>query len=166
MFLLLGIWRGVVPRRASRKRVALAALAGVLCYGVRRAARFSGTGADRREPRAGAAVQLSGADRRVAGHRAAARCRAARPLPRLCLTWLGIVLVVGAFDPRLWRQNLAGSLLVLCCAMTTACYFLLGERCIPELGSGGFTIVAMTAAAVVVCLVVPLHPSAESCSRT
>ncbi len=68
----------------------------------------------------------------------------------LGLTYIGIVLVVGAFDADLWRQNLAGSLLVLFSAMTTASYFLLGERCIPELGSGGFTIVAMTAAAVVV----------------
>ena len=70
-----------------------------------------------------------------------------RTLVALGLTYIGIVLVVGAFDAGLWRQNLAGSLLVLFSAMTTASYFLLGERCIPELGSGGFTIVAMTAAA-------------------
>ncbi|MBK9251961.1 MAG: DMT family transporter [Proteobacteria bacterium] len=81
-----------------------------------------------------------------------------RVLPRpamllaLGLTYAGVLLVVGAFDGMVWRQNLGGALLVLCCAATTASYFLLGERCIPHLGSSGFTVVAMTAAAVMVIL--------------
>ena len=70
------------------------------------------------------------------------------------------MLVVGALDGDAWRANLAGSLMVLGCATTTATYFLLGERCIPELGSSGFTIVAMDAAAVVVCGDVRGHASA------
>ena len=70
----------------------------------------------------------------------------------LTLTYAGILLVVGGLDPEAWRQNLTGSLLVLLCAATTAAYFLLGERCIPDLGSMGFTIVAMSAAAVAVSL--------------
>jgi len=152
MFLLLGIWRGVVPRRASRKSVALAALAGVLCYGFGALIDF----------RALELIDISLERALLFTYPAlivAWQALSRRALPgrrtviALCLTWFGIVLVVGAFDLELWRQNLAGSLLVLCCAMTTACYFILGERCIPELGSGGFTIVAMTAAAVVVCLV-------------
>jgi len=152
MFLLLGLWRGVVPRRASRKAVALAALAGVLCYGFGalidfRALELIDVSLER-------ALLFSYPALIVAWQAISGRARPDRKtVVALCLTYFGIVLVVGAFDLELWRQNLAGSLLVLFCAMTTACYFLLGERCIPELGSGGFTIIAMTAAAVVVCLV-------------
>jgi len=71
-------------------------------------------------------------------------------LVALALTYAGVLLVVGAFDAALWRQNLGGALLVLFCAATTATYFLLGERCIPHLGSSGFTVVAMAAASVMV----------------
>jgi drug/metabolite transporter (DMT)-like permease len=67
-------------------------------------------------------------------------------LVALALTWVGIMLVVGGFDAAAWKHNLTGSLMVLFCATTTAAYFLLGQRCIPALGSSGFTIVAMTAA--------------------
>lgn len=73
-------------------------------------------------------------------------------LGALVLTWLGILLVVGGFDAAAWQRNLHGSLLVLFCATTTATYFLLGERCMVQLGSTGFTIVAMTAATVAVVL--------------
>jgi drug/metabolite transporter (DMT)-like permease len=151
MFLALGLWRGVVPRRASGRAVGLAALAGVLCYGFGalidfRALELIDVSLER-------ALLFSYPALIVAWQCITRRVRPDRwTIAALCLTYAGIVLVVGAFDPGLWRQNLQGSLLVLFCAMTTASYFLLGERCIPELGSGGFTIIAMTAAAVVVCL--------------
>jgi drug/metabolite transporter (DMT)-like permease len=152
MFLALGLWRGVVPRRASARAVALAALAGVLCYGFGamidfRALELIDVSLER-------ALLFTYPALIVAWQAITRRALPGRrTLLALCLTYVGIVLVVGAFDADLWRQNLAGSLLVLFCACTTACYFLLGERCIPELGSGGFTIIAMSAAAVMVCLV-------------
>jgi drug/metabolite transporter (DMT)-like permease len=150
MFAALGLWRGVSLRGASPATLGLAALAGVLCYGF-------GSQLDFR------ALELID----VSLERALLFTYPAfivawyaivhRRLPRgstlaaVGLTYLGILLVVGAFDAGLWQRNVAGSLLVLFCAATTASYFLLGERCIPQLGSSGFTIVAMTAAAVVVC---------------
>ena len=70
----------------------------------------------------------------------------------LVLTYVGILLVVGGFDAAAWRRNLSGSLMVLFCATTTAAYFLLGERCIRDLGSMGFTIIAMVSSTVVVVL--------------
>jgi drug/metabolite transporter (DMT)-like permease len=42
--------------------------------------------------------------------------------------------------------------MVLFCGTTTAAYFLLGERSIPDLGSMGFTIIAMISATVFVTL--------------
>jgi drug/metabolite transporter (DMT)-like permease len=74
-------------------------------------------------------------------------------LAALAATYGGIVLVVGAFDGTLWRQNLWGAVLVLVCAATMACYFLLGERAIKTLGSSGFTVVALSAAAAFVLAV-------------
>lgn len=151
MFFALGLWRGVVPRRASGKAILLAALAGVLCYGFGsmidfRALELIDISLER-------ALLFSYPAMIVAWQAITRRVRPGRgTIAALCLTYVGIVLVVGAFDAGLWRQNLAGSLLVLFCAMTTASYFMLGERCIPELGSGGFTIIAMTAAAAVVCV--------------
>lgn len=73
-------------------------------------------------------------------------------LSALLLTWLGILLAVGGFDAAAWQRNLHGSLMVLFCATTTATYFLIGERCIPHLGSTGFTIVSMSAATAGVVL--------------
>jgi threonine/homoserine efflux transporter RhtA len=61
-------------------------------------------------------------------------------LAAVALTYLGIVLVVGVLD-GLWHKNLLGSTMVLGAASTTATYFLIGERCIPVLGSSGFTVV-------------------------
>jgi drug/metabolite transporter (DMT)-like permease len=78
------------------------------------------------------------------------RWPAGSTLAALVMTYGGIVLVVGAFDAEAWRQNLAGSLMVLFCATTTAAYWLLAQRAIPDLGSSGFTIVAMMAAAAAV----------------
>jgi drug/metabolite transporter (DMT)-like permease len=151
MFAALGIWRGFGGgRRASRRAYGLAALAGVLCYGLGAMVDF----------RALELIDIS-LERAllftypalIVGWQALRTRRPPPPamLAALALTYAGILLVVGVLDGDTWRANLYGSLLVLGCAATTATYFLLGERCIPELGSGGFTIVAMSAAAVVVC---------------
>ena len=64
------------------------------------------------------------------------------------ITWIGVVLAVGGWDPDLLRQNGLGAAAVLVCAATLAGYFLVNERVAPRLGSVGFTVYAMTAAAV------------------
>ncbi len=74
-------------------------------------------------------------------------------------TYVGILLVVGGFDAAAWQRNLGGSAMVLFCATTTATYFLIGERTMAELGSMGFTIIAMVAATVATLLYcLPFHP--------
>ncbi|MEY4762243.1 MAG: hypothetical protein RLZZ200_2099 [Pseudomonadota bacterium] len=74
-------------------------------------------------------------------------------------TYAGILLVVGGFDAIAWKRNLGGSAMVLFCATTTATYFLIGERTMAQLGSMGFTIIAMTAATVATLLLcLPYHP--------
>jgi drug/metabolite transporter (DMT)-like permease len=64
-------------------------------------------------------------------------------------TYLGIFFVVGGFDMEALRANYFGALFVLIAAMTTASYFMMGERYIPRMGSGPFAMFAMTAATVV-----------------
>src|SRR6185369_7965417 len=149
MFAALALWRGMSLHRAPPRALLLAALAGVLCYGCGalldfRALELIDVSLER-------ALMFSYPALIVAWY---ALTRQGLPskkvLVALGFTYLGIVLVVGAFDMALWRQNLAGALLVLCCAAMTAAYFLLGERCIAQLGSGGFTVIAMAAAAVTV----------------
>ena len=74
-------------------------------------------------------------------------------------TYVGILLVVGGFDAAAWQRNLAGSAMVLFCATTTATYFLIGERTMAQLGSAGFTIIAMVSATVATLLFcLPYHP--------
>lgn len=149
MFALLGIWRGFSLRRAPPRALAWAALAGVLCYGVGALIDFRALELiDISLERALLFSYPAWIVAWVALRRRRAPSRGT--LLALGLTYAGILLVVGAFDAGLWRQNLAGALMVLFCATTTAAYFLIGERCIPEIGSSGFTIVAMSAAAVFV----------------
>ena len=64
------------------------------------------------------------------------------------MTWVGVFLAVGGWHPELLRQNWLGAVAVLTCAATLAGYFLVNERVAPRLGSVGFTVYAMTAAAV------------------
>lgn len=149
LFVALALWRGVRLLHAPRGALLQAALAGVLCYGMGalldfRALELIDVSLER-------ALMFSYPALIVAWH-ALHRRRMPAPatLVALLLTYGGILLVVGGFDAALWRQNLAGSLLVMFCATATAAYFLLGERCIPALGSSGFTIVAMGAAAAFV----------------
>jgi drug/metabolite transporter (DMT)-like permease len=149
MFAMLALWRGMSLRGKPRLAVLQAAFAGVLCYGCGalldfRALELIDVSLER-------ALMFSYPALIVAWY---AIVRRVWPRPAmliaLALTYAGVLLVVGAFDTQLWRQNLGGALLVLFCAATTATYFLLGERSIPHLGSSGFTVVAMGAAAVMV----------------
>ena len=162
MFALLGLWRGGAGRRgASWRAYGLAALAGMLCYGVGalidfRALELIDISLERALLFTYPAMVVAWLALR---HR---RWPSPALLVALALTYGGILLVVGALDGDAWRANLHGSLLVLCCAATTATYFLLGERCIPELGSSGFTIVAMSASTLVVCAAfLVTHPLAD-----
>lgn len=79
-----------------------------------------------------------------------------RPSPRVLaavgLTYAGIFLTVGGFDPHLLRQNAVGSLYVLVCAATFAGYFLIGERHVRSMGSQPFALFAMTAAGLALIL--------------
>jgi drug/metabolite transporter (DMT)-like permease len=63
-------------------------------------------------------------------------------------TYLGIFFVMGGIDLHELRQNLFGAGLVLVAALTTAIYFLIGERYTHELGSTRFAAIGMGASAV------------------
>jgi drug/metabolite transporter (DMT)-like permease len=146
LFAGLALWRGVDLRRAPRRVLALAALAGSLGYGVGalvdfRALELIDVSVER--------ALLFTYPALIVGWQAITRRRMPGPvvLAALCATYGGILFVVGGFDAALWKQNLAGALLVLACAACMACYFLIGERVIPGLGSSGFTLVALGAAA-------------------
>jgi len=149
LFLLLALQRGVVLKARQPAAMGRAAVAGILCYGIGalidfRALELVDISVER-------AIMFSYPALVVAWTALVARRWPSAPLlVALALTYLGILLVVGGFDAAEWQRNLAGSLMVLFCACTTASYFLIGERCIPELGSMGFTVVAMGSAALVV----------------
>jgi len=149
MFAVLALSRGMSLRRAPPRALLLSALAGVLCYGCGalldfRALELIDVSLER-------ALMFSYPALIVAWYALARRTLPSKKvLIALGFTYVGILLVVGAFDLALWKQNLTGALLVLCCAAMTAAYFLLGERAIAHLGSGGFTLVAMAAATVAV----------------
>lgn len=146
MYAGLALWRGINLRRAPPRTIALAALAGSLGYGVGslvdfRALELIDVSVER--------ALLFTYPAIIVAWQAIARRRLPGPAVLLALlaTYSGILLVVGGFDAALWKQNLFGALLVLTCAVCMACYFLLGERTIATLGSSGFAIVALSAAA-------------------
>lgn len=151
LFAALGLGRGFALTGRPPRALGLAALAGVLCYGIGALVDFWAlTLVDVSVERA---LLFSYPALVVAWTATVRRSLPPRAITvALILTYLGILLVVGGFDAAAWRQNLTGSLMVLFCASTTATYFVLGERCMPDLGSMGFTIVAMSAAAAAVCL--------------
>lgn len=146
LFAGLAVSRGLRLLHAPRAALGHAALAGALGYGVGalvdfRALELIDVSVER--------ALLFTYPAMIVAWRACTRRRWPQPavLAALALTYGGIVLVVGAFDLELWRQNWWGAVLVLICAATMACYFLLGERAIATLGSNGFTVVALSAAA-------------------
>lgn len=73
-----------------------------------------------------------------------------RPAPVIAIavvtTYIGTALAVGAFNRELLQQNLIGALWVLACSATIAYYFIVSGRLTRSMGSGPFTVVAMTAA--------------------
>jgi drug/metabolite transporter (DMT)-like permease len=64
----------------------------------------------------------------------------------LALTYAGILMVVTGLDLSLLRGNLPGATLVLAAAVTSALYYLAGDRWTPTLGSVTFTFYALCAA--------------------
>jgi drug/metabolite transporter (DMT)-like permease len=70
----------------------------------------------------------------------------------MLITYAGIWFVMGGIDLRELQQNLFGAGLVLIAALTTAIYFLIGERYTHELGSTRFAAIGMSASAVMLVL--------------
>ncbi len=70
----------------------------------------------------------------------------------MVLTYVGIFFAMGGVDLHELRQNLYGASLVLVAALTTAIYFLIGERYVHELGSARFAAIGMSSSAVVLAL--------------
>jgi drug/metabolite transporter (DMT)-like permease len=132
--------------RAPRDAVATAAGAGALCYGLGSLLDFHAlTLIDASLERAllftyPAMVVLAAA--MVARRRPSTAVLAA-----IGLTWAGVALAVGAFDPGVLSANARGSAYVLLCAATFATYFLVSERYTRRVGSLPFTVFAMTGAA-------------------
>jgi drug/metabolite transporter (DMT)-like permease len=70
----------------------------------------------------------------------------------LIITYIGIFFAMGGIDLSELRQNLFGASLVLIAALTTAIYFLIGERYTHELGSTRFAAIGMSASALMLAL--------------
>jgi drug/metabolite transporter (DMT)-like permease len=80
------------------------------------------------------------------------RAPEARVVGAMVVTYLGIFFAMGGVDLAELRQNLFGACLVLIAALTTAIYFLIGERYTHELGSTRFAAIGMSASAVMLAL--------------
>jgi drug/metabolite transporter (DMT)-like permease len=72
----------------------------------------------------------------------------ARVLLALLLTTLGVMLVTGALNARLTASQWSGMAWILFCSLSIAIYTLISGDLTQRLGSGLFTLTAMTAAAV------------------
>lgn len=70
----------------------------------------------------------------------------------LAVTYVGIFFAMGGIDIFELRANLLGAALTLVAALTTAIYFLIGERYTRELGSTRFASIGMSSAAVVLAV--------------
>jgi drug/metabolite transporter (DMT)-like permease len=75
-----------------------------------------------------------------------------RVVGALAVTYLGIFFAMGGIDIFELRANLLGAGLTLVAALTTAIYFLIGERYTRELGSTRFASISMSSAAVLLAL--------------
>jgi drug/metabolite transporter (DMT)-like permease len=75
-----------------------------------------------------------------------------RVVAALAVTYVGIFLAMGGIDVFELEANLLGAALTLIAALTTAIYFLIGERYTRELGSTRFAAVGMISAAVMLAL--------------
>lgn len=70
----------------------------------------------------------------------------------MVVTYVGIFFAMGGIDLAELRQNLFDASLVLVAALTTAIYFLIGERYTNELGSSRFAAIGMSASATMLAL--------------
>jgi drug/metabolite transporter (DMT)-like permease len=67
-------------------------------------------------------------------------------LVALVITYAGIFFVVTGFDLKLFHSNLTGAGLVLACALTSAVYYVTGDRWSRAIGSSAYTVYALAAA--------------------
>jgi drug/metabolite transporter (DMT)-like permease len=89
----------------------------------------------------------------VLWHSVAARRRPeSRVLLAMVATYVGIFFAMGGVDLAELRANLFGASLVLIAALTTAIYFLIGERYTHELGSTRFAAIGMCSSAILLAL--------------
>ena len=65
----------------------------------------------------------------------------------ILITFAGILLVVGGGTEEMLYENINGAGWVGLCALTIAIYLLIADKLIPTMGSGMFTLIAMSAAA-------------------
>lgn len=71
-----------------------------------------------------------------------------RVLLALLMTTLGVTLVTGALNTELSASEWSGMAWVMFCSLSIAIYFLISGRLTQRLGSGMFTLIAMSAAAI------------------
>lgn len=76
------------------------------------------------------------------------RAPESRVVVAMTVTYVGIFFAMGGIDLHELTRNLLGASLVLIAALTTAIYFLIGERFTHELGSARFAAVSMGTAAL------------------
>ena len=82
----------------------------------------------------------------------ARRAPEARVVAAMIVTYIGIFFAMGGIDLAELRANLFGASLVLIAALTTAIYFLIGERFTHELGSTRFAAIGMSSSAAMLAL--------------
>ncbi len=75
-----------------------------------------------------------------------------RVVGALMITYVGILMVVTGLDAAVLRGNGAGAGLVLACAVTSALYYLAGDRWTSAIGSIAFTFYALAAATACLAL--------------
>lgn len=137
--------------RAPLRTITIAAFAGALCYSLGSLLNFYAlTLIDASLERAvlftyPAMVVLAAAV-------IARRMPPARVSGAIVMTWLGVALAVGAFDPGVLAANAVGAACILACAATFAVFYLISERYTREVGSLAYTVFAMTGAASVLLL--------------
>jgi drug/metabolite transporter (DMT)-like permease len=151
---------GAVPAPASWRAILGASLAGIVCYYVGAMVDFW------------ALMLIDASVERVLLFSYPALVvlissglRRQRPSGRVVLalfgTYAGIFLAMGGIDLHELRQNLFGAALVLVAALTTAVYFLLGERYTHELGAARFASISMSSSAIVLALHFALFRSVD-----
>lgn len=149
MFWLLALRRE--PLRAvmhtPKRAIAMAAIAGALCYYVGAMLDFVALGMI--EASVERVLIFSYPAMVVLFTALRERRRPANAvLLAVSLTYLGIFFTVGGFDLAELRANLWGAMLVIGSALSYAIYFLVSERYTREIGSTRFTVFAMSAAPI------------------